>query len=321
MSAPAVFVLSLDTEIAWGTFDQPEFASYAPAFDQYRALIDRLLALLDRYQVPATWAFVGHLLLDRCQRAGGTTHPEVLRPNFAWYPGDWHDHDPGTDLARDPWWYGTDILAKVRAATVDHEVGTHTFSHVVLGDPACDAATARSQLAACRELHQAHGLPFDSLVFPRNQVAHLEVCAELGLIAWRGREQAWYEGLRGRWHRLGHLADRLLATTPAVYPRAQLQPDARGLVNVPGSMFLLPYDGVRARIPTGRRVRQGLRGLRAAVASEGLFHLWFHPFNLGSSPRMFDALEAILVAVAAEQAAGRLVVRTMAQVAREARGE
>lgn len=319
--APGIFTLSLDTEIAWGTFDTPQFRDFAPHFDGYRPLIARLLALLDQTGVAATWAFVGHLFLDQCERVGGTTHPEVLRPEFAWYPHDWHDHDPGTDLARDPWWYGPDILDQVLAADAPHEIGTHTFSHVVLGDPACTADIARSQLEACRRLHEARGLTLRSLVFPRNVIGHLEVVGELGLIAYRGREQSWYEGrAHGATHRLAHLADAALAVPPPTYPRASLTVDAHGLVNVPGSQFLMPMDGIRSRIPAGRRVAQAKRGLRRAVARGELFHLWFHPFNLGSDPRMFDILGEILGEVVAAREAGDLVVRTMGDVAEEVRG-
>lgn len=319
-TSPAIFTLSLDTEIAWGTFDTPQFRSFAPHFDGYRPLIERLVALLDEAACPATWAFVGHLFLDACRREGGTTHPEVLRPGYAWYPHDWHDHDPGTDLATDPWWYGPDVLARVMASPVGHEIGSHTFSHIVVDDPACTADIVRSQLAACCALHAQHGLTLQSLVFPRNRIAHLEVLSELGLIAYRGREAYWYEGCPvRRAHQLAHLLDAAAACTPPTYPRSALRPNAHGLVNVPGSLFLMPMDGIRRRIPARRRVVQSLRGLRRAVSRGELFHLWFHPFNLGSDPAMFAILAEILEAVAAARDAGDLVVRTMAQVAEEMR--
>ncbi len=315
MRAGATFVLSLDTEIAWGSFDTPRLSRFASTFDSYRRIAGRLVDLLDRFQIPATWAFVGHLLLDRCEFSEGTTHPEVLRPIYSWYPGEWHDHDPATSIEADPWWYGTDILRMVRSASVDHEIGCHTFSHVVFGDPACTAAIARSQLEACKRLHDSHGLSLSSLVFPRNRPAHLDIVAETGIIAYRGREQSWYEDQPPELAPAAHFLDRLLAFCPRTYRWEELQPDEHGLVNVPASMFLMPYDGIRSWIPTCQRVRQAKRGLTRAIRRGELFHLWFHPFNLGSSVSMFDALEAILETVDRSRSSGALHTATMAEVA------
>jgi hypothetical protein len=52
-----------------------------------------------------------------------------------------------------------------------------------------------------------------------------------------------------------------------------------------------------------------------------VFHLWFHPTNLahGTEP-LFRGLAAILRAVAALRAQGRLAVRTLGELACEAAG-
>src|SRR2546427_343273 len=66
------FVLSLDTEQAWGSFDKglsPELVRAAEW--ENREGIPRLLDLLCRHRISATWAFVGHATLDHC-----SGHPE-----------------------------------------------------------------------------------------------------------------------------------------------------------------------------------------------------------------------------------------------------
>lgn len=315
---PGIFVLSLDTEIAWGTFDQGGQQRFRTHFDQYRTLVRRLVAQLDAYQIPATWAFVGHLLLEHCQRStAGTTHPEVLRPQYAWYPHDWHHCDPGTDIRRDPWWYGSDVLAMVRSAQIAHEIGTHTFSHVVVDDPACTADIFRSQLAACAELHSRYGLGLHSIVFPRNRIAHAEVLPEYGIKAYRGRERRWYTRIwphaagSGVWH----ILDRFLPVPPSTYPRRELREGA--LVNLPASMMLLPRDGFRRYIPLRTRITQAQAGLRRAAQRGELFHLWFHPFNLGSDARLFGALEQIFRTACELRASGQLKICTMQQTAEQ----
>jgi peptidoglycan/xylan/chitin deacetylase (PgdA/CDA1 family) len=309
----ATFVLSLDAELAWGCFDQGPLERYPSLFNRERDTVRHLLRLLDQYRVSATWAFVGHLFLDQCAREQGSTHPDVLRPSYPWYSKDWHGCDPGTDVHRDPWWYAPDIVDMVLAAHVPHDIGTHTFSHVIAGDPACTADVLRSQLRACKRLHDQRGVPLKSVVFPRNRVGHLDVLRELGIVAYRGPEANWYhhqpEGLRP----VLHIVDRLAAACPPIYPLDGLAVD--GLCNVPASMYLLSLDGIRRAVPLARRWIQAGRGLRRAVERGELFHLWFHPHNLASGPGMFVALERILSHVVELEAAGTLEVLTMAGVA------
>lgn len=59
------FVLSLDTELAWGTFDLGGAKRYRRHFEVTRERIEKLLNILEQYNISATWAFVGHLLLER----------------------------------------------------------------------------------------------------------------------------------------------------------------------------------------------------------------------------------------------------------------
>lgn len=311
---PGVFVLSLDTEFAWGTFDQGGLQRYAHHFNQERDIIRQLLAILDKYHAPATWAFVGHLLLDHCERsAEGTTHPGVLRPRYQWYPHDWHHYDPGTDVHRDPWWYAPDALEMVLKAKTEHEIGTHTFSHIVVDDPDCTRAIFRSQIEACVELHHAWGLNLQSIVYPRNKIAFLDTLAELGITVYRGRERSWYEGHNPHLARAGHIADRTLAITPPTYSLAELPQG--NLVNVPASMFYLARDGFRRLIPIASRVVQAKRGLRRAAARGELFHLWFHPFNLGSDPDLMAGFDAIIRYAYELRDRGQLTILTMQQTA------
>lgn len=309
-----VFVLSLDTEIAWGAFDRGGLSRYRRHYDNVRPVVERLLALLDRYEIPATWAFVGHLLLDHCERSpDGTTHPDILRPSYRWYPHDWHHLDPGTDVERDPWWYGPDLLDMVLRASVQHEIGTHTFSHIIAGDPDCTREIFRSQLVACIELHRARGLDLTSIVYPRNKIAFLDVLPELGFTAYRGGETQWYASLSPRLNKAAHLLDRSLALTPPTYALDALI-EGR-LTNIPSSMFYMARDGTRRLVPIQSRVRQAHRGLTRAVERGELFHLWFHPFNLASDPRLFDGLEEVLRNADSLRNAGNLRVLTMRQTA------
>lgn len=279
-----IFILSLDTEIAWGTGTHA-LARYAHCFDNYPTLLNRLVGLMDAYDIPATWAVVAHLLIEPDDARA------LLRQPQAWY------HAPY-------------LLDTVCSAHAKHEIGTHTFSHVYTDDPAITREVWRRELNTAAQIHRAHGLPMRSIVYPRNLVAYTDTLADYGVVAYRGIEQNWYGNRRGAFH----LLDRALGLPPPTYDPTGLKV-AEKLVNLPASQFLMAYDGVRGSIPTASRVRQAKWGLDSAVRRNHLYHLWFHPFNLGTSERMFEALEHILRDVARRRDAGQLRVMTMAGAA------
>jgi peptidoglycan/xylan/chitin deacetylase (PgdA/CDA1 family) len=281
---PGLFILSLDTEIAWGT-DAPLLPTYAACFEAYPALLRRLLDLLDAYTIPATWAIVGQLLL-----AEGT---------------------PDADSRQPPHWYHAPyVLDWIRNARTPHEIGTHTYRHIYARHAEVTRAVWDADLMEVAALHQRLGLPLRSIVFPRNQIAYLDSLPQHGIIAYRGIEGNRPQERRG-WR---HLLQRSLPLPPPTYPLNSLR-TTDSLVNLPASQFLLDYKGVRRMIPTASRVREAQIGLQRAAEQEHLYHLWFHPFNLGTHPQMFTALEAILRQAVAYREQGTLQVMTMQQAA------
>ncbi len=283
------FILSLDTEIAWGT-DAVHLPRYAHCFDHYPAILRRLIDLLDQYDMPTTWAVVGQLMLPATD-----SHAENKQPTH--------------------WYHAPYVLDWIRAAKTNHEIGTHTFSHIYTDEPATTQAVWEAELANCLRLHQQLGLPLRSIVYPRNQIKYLDTLSKYGIIAYRG-----IEGNRPRERRgITHLLNRALALPPPTYDLQSCKVNYK-LVNLPASQFLLAYDGIRSRIPTASRVRQAHLGLEQAARKNELYHLWFHPFNLGTSARMFDALEQILKIVSTMREQGKIQVLTMEQTAREGLG-
>jgi len=313
------FVLSIDTELVWGSFDHLAPAAFGTRYPDERGVIREILALLDKHQVAATWAVVGHLFLAGCQRgADGRAHPAMPRPAYAWHPADWYAGDPCADRAAEPLWYGDDIVDSIVAAPTGHEIGCHGFSHAVFGDPGFGPAIAAAELDECRRLAGLRGLELASFVFPRNREGHHDVLAGHGFSAVRGADPTWYRRLPGPLGRLAHLVDQALALTPPVSVPREVRP---GLWDIPGSMLFLERRGLRRLVPVGARVRKARRGVRQAVREKAVFHLWFHPFNLAPDrAAMLAAFDQVLAEVAAERAAGRLDVRTMGQLAAIAAG-
>jgi peptidoglycan/xylan/chitin deacetylase (PgdA/CDA1 family) len=287
-----VFTLSLDFELIWGTLDRG-VETYREACEREHAyVVDRLLALLAEYEISATWCTLGHLFLESCAARDGVKHPEIVPPRHAWV-ADWFAQDPCGSEQTDPIFYGKSLVDRVVACEVPQEVGCHSFSHPIFGDPGCSRETAETELAECVRLARERGIEMQSFAFPRNRVGHLDVLREHGFSVYRGPDPAWYED--GRWprpvKRLGHLLDVVAARRPPVVLPEEVLP---GLWNLPGSMIYFPMHGRRRHIPLSVRVARASKGLDAAARKRRVFHLWFHPTNLAfETDAMFDGLRRI----------------------------
>lgn len=311
------FALTLDTELIWGSFDSTTPTEFARLYPDIRGTIEGILRLLDRYEVAATWAVVGHLFLRECSRdQSGLAHPQLIRPRQSWRPDDWYAADPCTDRGRDPLWYGDDILDSLQGARVPHEIGCHSFGHVLYGDPELTREAVDADLQACLELARERGITLRSFVFPRNSEGHHEALKAHGFNAFRGADPVWHARLAGPLGRSAHLVDQAVGLPPPVSRPYEKLP---GLWNVPGSTLLIHRTGVRRVIPMASRIRKARAGLRRAAATGGVFHLWTHPFNLANDPTfMLATLEAILREVALNRARGSITIETMAEIATNA---
>jgi peptidoglycan/xylan/chitin deacetylase (PgdA/CDA1 family) len=328
-------VVSIDTEMAWGLAHRRGGNGDAPQFDRERDVIGRMLDLFARYEVPATWAVVGHLFLDRCgpggdevlpddpdgTAAGARLHTEMERPSYSWLEGDWFDIDPGSDRAAAPEFYGRDIVDRILACPCPQEVASHSFAHMLMDDPGCGPEVLASDLEASRQAAAACGVELVSYVYPRNGLAHLGELVAAGYTSYRGgRPQAAFAEVAGWARPVLRLVDRLRPLRgSAVWP--EVHHDTGGLVNVPQTYLFAP-DVKARRLPPALWARFPAARVHQAARHRSLCHLWFHPYNITAQPdRALTALEVVCRAMARERDRGRLDLLTMAQVAGYVNGD
>lgn len=191
----AVCLISADFELAWAfRFSRTSYDPVARAVRhglQTRENVPRILELCGKYRIPITWATVGHLFLESCERKGGIAHPEVKRlPKFSnryWdhQTDDWFEDDPCSDFRADPAWYCPDLIREILQSRVGHEIGCHTFSHIDCRDDVCTDEVFRSEIDLCRRLAGEFGLDLRSFVHPGHQIGHLRDLAKMGFSSYR----------------------------------------------------------------------------------------------------------------------------------------
>lgn len=310
-AAPATFVISIDLEMSWGSVHHGRPHRTTPYEDE-RDIVSTVLRLMEKHGISATWAIVGHLFLSSCAPVEGRKHPEIRRPKYRWHTADWYDLDPSSSVAEDPTWYGPDLIEMIESCGVQQEIGSHSFGHIIAGDPDCDSEAFESDLRACKELADEAGITLASFVYPRNSIAHLDVLERLGFTAFRGAPRAAGTGHGTGRRRLDSLARALI---PRLH-RPEHPQWLGNLVDVPQTYLFDPDSETARRMGTGLWSLLVRRQLEGAIQTGSLFHLWFHTHNLSANrSRSFRALDDLFGAARKAMDAGRLENLTMSQVA------
>jgi hypothetical protein len=300
MAAPGLFTLSIDLELAWGEAHRP--AVGIERLLAARAALPELLRLLERHRVPATFAVVGHLLLEGCDG-----HPDLPRP-----PHDpWLERDPKGDERGSPAWYAPSLVRAIAAAAPGHDIGAHGFRHLFLDGPGVTLEVARAEVAAAAAQLRQAGHEARAFVFPRNRISYREVLSEQGFTCYRGSDGRAYRRAPAALARACHLAEQALALRP---PVARPRRDGK-LVESSGSMLFLSREGLRRLLPMANRVRRAFLGLARAAREGSAFHLWLHAEDIvPDTGAMLAGLSRVLAEVERRRERGEIETRTMAEL-------
>ena len=283
--APGTFIISLDFELHWGIRDVKTVEQYRENLMGVRRAVPAMLATFAEYDIHATWAAVGFLFFNRRSellRALPSKRPQYEDERLSPYTDI---GAIGQDEDEDPFHFARSLLEQIRSCP-GQEIGTHTFSHYYCLEPEQSIAAFRADLQAAVAAAADFGVILKSIVFPRNQYdeAHLRICVELGLKAFRGNAHSWIYRPRilaeeTRWVRAARLIDTYCnLSSHNCYPLRKSEGSIP--LNLPASRFLRPYTGKvpGAQVLQERRIKDDLR----YAAQQGLaYHLWWHPHNFG----------------------------------------
>ena len=292
-------VISLDFELYWGVRHLRSLNGYVRNLVGARVAIPAILELFREYGIHATWATVGFLFFERTKellRIAPTRRP--LYKNRKLVPYD--DLPPENEQESSDSIFFAPGLIRMIAKTANQEVATHSFSHYYCLEEGADIESFRADLLSARRAAQLSDLEVTSLVFPKNQERRdfLDVCAEAGILAYRGNPRSWL--YRPRADASETAVRRLVRLLDNYVPLSGNNCGDWPLVNtglpvrIPASRFLRPYSPLLSFFEPFRLARIK-RGLTAAARKAQLYHLWWHPHNFGcNSAQNFKVLRQIL---------------------------
>ena len=298
-------VISIDAELGWGFHDDPPADRPTDRLARSRRGWTQLAETLETYDIPATWAVVGHLFETEC------TGAHVGHPS----PPGWFAHERGDDPMDEQYRYAPELLDDLVESDLDHDIGSHTYSHVDFGADYATEDLARAECDRAIEAAEDAGVEVNSFVFPGDRVGHRGILAEAGVRCYRGTrpeptaDSAYLAPLR-------KLARATVVREPP--PLVEPEVDEYGLVNVPTSLSLFGYEGPARRLLAATVgdpvVRQAKLGVDAAASGEGIFHLRLRPSDLATEADL-ARLRAVCAHIDSVRAETDLTVETMRSVA------
>lgn len=281
---------SADFELAWAwRFGQGGIADALEKARLERGNVPRLIQIFEDHEIPITWATVGHLFLESCTHSNGRAHAELARPapfKNAWWTfsdGDWYQHDPCSDVSKDPEWYAPDLIERILKSRIPHEMGCHSFSHPDFGEKYGSAELVTSELQACAEAMARLGLKAKSFVFPGNISGHFEQL-----------ERAGYQVVRASSVGNPDLSLPVRMTNGLLGIQVGLDMNSSGW----GSAYYL---------------KRLIHLVRTAADRRLLCSIWFHPSL--SPADIEEVMVPLLKECARLRERGRLDVRTMGELA------
>lgn len=291
-----VFIISLALESAWGyiLFQQHKVLNWLKSDPQRaREAVGLLLGLFERYSIPATWATVGHLFLSPGQEK------ELVSREMPQFNEGWLDWDFYTSLNSNPLYYGQDIIDRILASPVKHEIGLHSFFHIPFSR--CSRQVAEVEVQLGIKAAQKFGINPKSFVFPGDEVGHTETLKNRFLI-YRGTNAGRYQPTQGFLVRKANGAIAKVIASP-VLPSWD-----DGIWQILSSTPFYDHQLPFTLLPRARL------GLFRAMRTNKIFHITLHPHDLFYQRPAKD-LEKFLALVARQRERGKLEVMTMGALA------
>lgn len=302
--------ISIEVELGWGVVRFGKLDKISPGRERETRHLTRLLDRCDEYDVPITFDVVGHLFFEECDGDHGGPHPD-----------GWWDVDPGSFVDEHPKFYAPDLVEDIRSRETDHEICTHTFSHVECDE--VDPEVVRWELERAQRVHEDHGVPrSDSIVPPRHSAPPADALLESDI---RVKRTPYHRsaGATEAPTRREKLFEILFGAHPTREPV-----EVNGVLETYSPeyiTFAAPYlqTGTHPPHPVYRPLPLALRrrlhewnlrrGLDRAVEDDSFVHYWSHLYDFAND-QQWPQVESFVADLGRRRAAGEIRVRTMREL-------
>jgi hypothetical protein len=287
--------LSVELELGWGMHDIGEYSHLSEDRSREETALSRLLRACRTHDIPISFDVVGHLFHNSC----GGHHDGP-------YPNSWWDADPGSSEAKQPLFYAPEMVREIIDDPIDHEICTHTYSHVLAEEMADEVL--RHELQEVRKIHEAWELPPPkSIVMPRHQEVSYRLLSNHGIETIRrpipNYEPRGMNPMEKLWWLLtrDHPPCEITRTDGLVETTCTPHPSLANLILPTGPKPTAPqYRPVPGRVREWLHKRYLKNAISLAAEQDCHIHLWTHLHNMANDPQ-WRALEPALASLGRAQ--------------------
>ncbi|MFH5800809.1 polysaccharide deacetylase family protein [Haladaptatus sp. CMAA 1911] len=303
-----VITISLEIELGWGYHDMGYYNRFSENRYRETKTLQRLLEACDELNIPLTFDVVGHLL-EKQLPSQETPHRE----------GWWDSIPSGCDSL----FFAPDIVQAIQDSNTNHEICSHTYSHVL-----CKHVSNRVlewELQRANEVHQKIGEPKPvSLVPPRHSPPSKEVLKKSDVEIIR---RLGYESAPTRLHKFNQLVfsppdpiepqlvDEIVETYCTKYSTLSAASLPSGAEQ---PLFLFRSIPTSIRQWFHRRYLE--RAVLKVIRQDSYIHLWSHLHNIANDEQ-WSPIRSFLEIVAHWRDRGDLVVMPMSVLNKHIRAQ
>lgn len=297
------FVLSLDCEGKWGVADhltgKSSLINSSSLSDAYSFINNEL----NDKRIKSTMAFTSLFTVsEKVIKSHADSIREMSALGHSWYDPiiamiDNEDFDG---------WIGNSYFNDV--LKYGHDIAWHGFTHHILSDDVNDEV-AKYEIESGIAISKDHGIDVKSIIFPRNVIGKKEILSSYGFNYYRGYQHQKSIISGNRFLRVIDEFNILKKSQDNTYIN-----DSSGMVELPSGYFLNWPSGYRNIVPRVFTVKRWQSMLDDAAKNNKQVHMWFHPHNLITAPRMRETFTKLLDMVSSYVKSGAIQVKTMSEI-------
>lgn len=282
-NAKGTLIISLDFELLWGVHDHETKVSFGEQVTGARKAIENVLKLFDKYQIHATWGIVGMMMAQSKEEMiqySPSTKPQYENEKLSAYQ---YMDQVGEGEENDVFHYAYSLIKKIQNHS-NQELASHTFSHYY-----CKAAGQNVQAfsedlnAAQRIAKDKFGVELKSLILPQNQFVdeYMEAAYRLGFTVVRGNPNSFAYNTSSKLARIMRLLDTYIGVCGRKTFTLEAY-DGNGIINIKASSFFRKYNEKLSFLEK-YKVSHIKREMKYAAKKGQVYHLWWHPHNIGKN--------------------------------------
>lgn len=278
----SILITSLDFELFWGMQDGWTLEEYQHNVLGGRTAIPRLLELFKLHGIHTTWATVGFMFADNYDDLKQYFPPEAKLPSY---------DDPklssyrcfqsiGKNEDEAPCFFAPSLISLV-SQYEGQEIGSHTFSHYYCRESGQTVEQFEADMQAAKKIAEDKGYHLQSVILPRNQTEaeYIDVLTKLGFSTYRAEENDWIHE-KVKVTKLKRIMRLLDVYFPLSGQGGYIPEKENGIWNFVGSRMYKPYFKPLSFLE-GLKVRRIKKQMLHAAKNNLVFHLWWHPHNIG----------------------------------------